>query len=675
MIRHHHNFLRAKPAVKRRLHPVTKAVVTVFVVLAVVICFVMLVVAPFWIAGERAYAYAEDGKRESDAAQGFIADAKFSQAATDAADAAADFTSARNELRALLLFSSVPYVGPRVVAADRLLSSGESAAVAAHDVLGIASGLTDTLKKTEGLSAALHGSLPDAAAFFKQLTPAQKHGMLAAFSSGVPSMQDAIAKTDAALASLDQIPRLDVAPPVAAQLTPLRAKLVTLQSGLQVMLPLAEIAPSVLGYPDEKHYLFFFQNDTELRPTGGFLGVYGLATVKDASVSSFATDDVYALDGPADPAARPPAPAPIQRYLGVAKWYLRDANWSPDFTVSSSLMAQFFVEEYAEANKIDVTRVPAIDGIVTVDTRFARDVLAVTGPITVGGKTYDADNVVDQLEFAVEKGYVQQGLPSSERKDVVGALAKAVLARLGSMPLATLTGALGTLQKDLDEKHVLIAMRDPALDELVLEKNWGGKLKPVAGDYLSVIDANLASLKTDPSVSRSVAYSITPQKDGTYLGSVKITYVHHGQFDWKTTRYRTYARVYVPAGTKFVSVVGAMRDDKIKDPGGHPGTADVTDELRRESFGAFISVEPGETKTLEFRFLLAPSVVQALKNGAYHLDVEKQPGTEANGLTLDLDFGKKLTSAQPAEAPKEWGDTHYRISTDLRVDRTFDVGF
>ena len=43
-------------------------------------------------------------------------------------------------------------------------------------------------------------------------------------------------------------------------------------------------AGSFLGESYDRKYLVLFQNDTELRPTGGFIGTYGIVTVRDAKI-------------------------------------------------------------------------------------------------------------------------------------------------------------------------------------------------------------------------------------------------------------------------------------------------------------------------------------------------------------------------------------------------------
>ncbi|HET7713210.1 MAG TPA: DUF4012 domain-containing protein, partial [Patescibacteria group bacterium] len=92
-------------------------------------------------------------------------------------------------------------------------------------------------------------------------------------------------------------------------------------------------APVGLGSPTPKTYMVVFQNDKELRPTGGFLTAYAFTTVNKGKVTTEKTDDIYNLDQTIP--RKPRAPAPILKYLKlVPEWNLRDSNLSPDFRVS-----------------------------------------------------------------------------------------------------------------------------------------------------------------------------------------------------------------------------------------------------------------------------------------------------------------------------------------------------
>ncbi|MFH1863313.1 MAG: DUF4012 domain-containing protein, partial [bacterium] len=111
--------------------------------------------------------------------------------------------------------------------------------------------------------------------------------------------------------------------------------------------PLLEAAPYLLGIDEERQYLLLFQNDKELRPTGGFLTAYSIMKVNQAKFTPVSSNDIYNLDAKYKPSL--PAPEPIVKYLKgpyvlSKKLRLRDMNWIPDFEESMKV----FVEE---ANK------------------------------------------------------------------------------------------------------------------------------------------------------------------------------------------------------------------------------------------------------------------------------------------------------------------------------------
>jgi hypothetical protein len=102
-------------------------------------------------------------------------------------------------------------------------------------------------------------------------------------------------------------------------------------------------------------------------------------------------------------------------------------------------------------------------------------------------------------------------------------------------------------------------------------------------------------------------------------------------------------------------------------------TPDHGVELGREWFGGFASMDPGTVDEVSFTYELAPSLVTMMKNGVYYALFQKQLGTKGHALTLDLDFGRKVVSAEPGEAMQEYGDTRYRAVSNLRTDRYVEV--
>jgi len=589
---------------------------------------------------------------------------EFSLASSKAETSSDEFAVAGDRVGRLGFLRYLPVLGGYVESAEAFLLTGERGALAVSDVLAVAAEMTATMGEAESLQRVI--ATADISAVFSDLRPESRQKLLSAFVVNIPKLRSASEQASLAISAFDSAPMSAF----KRDLMPMRDRLDSVREVLVAALPAAETLPAAMGYPEARNYLIFFQNNTELRPTGGFLGVYGLIKVKDAEIVSVETDDIYAIDGPSMGLARPRPPEPLVRYLGVSKWFLRDANWSPDFPTSAARMLQFFREEARVA--WGAAGVPEVHGIIVIDPELVKDIMKVVGPVAADDIVFTPDNFVDQLEYEVERGFAVDGLPTEERKGIVGRLTGNMMDRLGRASFDELSQLVQVFEENVREKHVMFWFTDPTLQSMAVRNGWAGEVKTVTDDYVQVIDANLASLKTDQAMRRTVHYKVSPDGDG-FIGSVAIDYENLGSFTWKTTRYRTYTRVYLPAGSELIEVKGAMSDDKLKDPRRLPGEADSGEELGRAWFGAFISVEPQEKRTLEFRFKVAPDVARFAQAGEYRLYFAKQPGTLAHGLTLDLNFGKKLRNAEPPEDPSEWGDQHYKLTSDLREDRVFRV--
>ena len=424
----------------------------------------------------------------------------------------------------------------------------------------------------------------------------------------------------------------------------------------------SNIIQKVLGFSQPQTYLILFLNNTEIRPGGGFIGAYGVVRVDKGMPEILKVEGTEILDNfsPQDFPSVPPEP--LQKYLPLKRWAFRDSNWSPDFASSSVKALDLFKKEKGTAAE-------DISMVVGITPTLLEEILKISGPISVGGQEFNAQNFTEKLEYEVEYGYAEQGLHFDDRKKVLVDLTHALLARLRGDFFKHWSQYLALGQRMLAEKHILAYSTDPDTEKILLAKNWGGEIKQTTGDYLLWVDANLASLKTDKVIDRELSYSFAPTSSGKYIATVKMKYVNKGSFTKFTTRYRTYARVYLPAGSKFISVLGSLKSDRS--PG--VGIVDQGVENGKQWFGTFTSIEPGKTGELVWQFYLAPEVVEKIKNNSYNLLVQKQAGTITSGLTLDLNFGKSIESANPGEAQAGLGDLVYNYKTDLRLDRDFKV--
>lgn len=410
------------------------------------------------------------------------------------------------------------------------------------------------------------------------------------------------------------------------------------------------LIPTLLGYDQPHTFLVLFLNNTEMRPGGGFIGSYALVRMDKRQITLFETNGSENLDWAAPDTFKVDPPDPIKKYLKQPRWFFRDANWSPDFAESAKQAVLFYKEEGGkEGDKIDT--------VVGITPTVIEKLLGFTGPITMKGKTFTAENFTDALEYHVEYGYKDTGADVAARKTIVGDIGKEFIKKITALPASKwldLWSAFGQLTA---QKQIMFYSNNADLQSLIEKNNWSGEMKKTDGDYLLVSDANLASLKTDPAIKKKITYQIIPDNN-KLRAKVTVEYNHVGNFDWKTTRYRTYTRLYAPLGSQLISSDGFIDETKKAVP------AIVSEELGKTVFGGFLSIEPQTKKTLTFEYYLPKNISDNALSGMYTLFVQKPLGSQAILLTVDLNFDKTVGGIEPKT---------YHNDTDLSLDRMFEI--
>jgi hypothetical protein len=348
---------------------------------------------------------------------------------------------------------------------------------------------------------------------------------------------------------------------------------------------------------------------------------------------------------------------------------MRDANWSPDFPTSAERVLDFYERERSIAVGLPW---PTQDGLVALQPGFFSALLAFTGPIEVQGKAFNAGNFMDVLQYEVE---MAPDITVEGRKDLMGLVAEAIIAKIQAMPRSDWPKLINIITTALNQKQILIYNRDPHIQSLVDDRNWSARTKPTVGDFVWIIDANLAALKTDGVMSKSAHYTLDVRDPNNPRANLTLTYTNtNPQITWRYTRYRSYTRVYVPEGSRLISSSGAMAGDLVQTRSRFvPGQVDVMKELGKTVFGAFWAIEPNKTGKLSFTYELPAESVASILDGTYRLDWPKQPGADNTEFNVKILFTISVRSAQPPEPQENWGDTIYEAQTHSLVDRVFTV--
>lgn len=426
----------------------------------------------------------------------------------------------------------------------------------------------------------------------------------------------------------------------------------TVLAGVDQFVEAGDILPEIAGLNNEKTYLFLLLNNHELRPSGGFLGQYGIVKIHNGDLISFTTDNIYNLDVKAlDLPSRQP-PEPITKYMNQPNWYMRDSNWWPDFPASAINVEDFYHYQGGPEKNID--------GVIAINPDMVADLLGFFGPITIDDITFDKNNFVDELEYQVELGYLKAGIEMNERKELIGQLAKELENRLYTTPMAQWPQLFDVLENNLNNKDILLYSKNPLVQKFIEDKYWAGKVIDTRDDYIQVVDANLAALKTDRLMERELSYKLSPENNGL-KAELEVKYTNNGYFDWRTTRYRSYTRVYVPEGSQLLSLSVNGKNIDLTE-------IDFIREFNKTAFGYFFEVEPKQSKTLKFVYQLPESVLSTLSDGDYKLLIQKQSGVPELKVNLNLNLGRKILTVGSTKKVDE-----IRFSEIIKKDQLYTL--
>ncbi len=398
--------------------------------------------------------------------------------------------------------------------------------------------------------------------------------------------------------------------------------------------PFIKVLPNLLGESSEKKYLIVFQNDKEIRPTGGFLTAYAVFRVDKGIIHVENSEDIYTLDDSIPNSKKEKAPKPIATYLPkVPQFNLRDTNLSPDFQKSMKT----FGDLYKEAG-----RYKDVDGIIALDTHVLVSVMNILGDIQVGGKTYstkvdercNCPQVIYDLEESADRPI--QDFRSTERKSIIGDLMYEIMNKAFSSSPKLYWGPLvQTGFSEIAQKHILFSLENKGAQAGLSAVNAAGEIKDFDGDYFHLNEANFGGAKSNLFVDQNVSQEYKIANDGTITKTVTVNYKNpHEPSDCNLERgglclnapWRDWFRVYVPKGSKLVDSSGS----EVK--------LTSYDDLGKTVFEGFLTVRPLGIG----RLTLTYSLPFKLKKGSpLPFMIQKQPGTGEDEYTIKVN-GKIL---------------------------------
>ena len=471
----------------------------------------------------------------------------------------------------------------------------------------------------------------------------------------------------------------------------------SLETSMNEFLQFSGTLQVLLGGDQKMRYLLAFQNNTELRATGGFIGSFAQVDMLNGEIGEIdiPKGGTYDMQGQFDEYIAPPEPLTLLN----SRWELQDANWFPDFPSSAQKMLGF----YESAGG------PTLDGVIAINATLMPKLLEITGPIEMPDydRTITAENFLFETQKIVEYEYIEYEDDSEREEDApkqfIGDLAPKILERLSEAKPEELLQVLDLLASSLTQKDMIIFMSDNELQSDIETLGWSGSLKQTDGDYLMVVNTNLGGGKTDTVIKQDIQVDVEINDNGSIINTVTITKEHTGLSSaiFEGANNVDYIRLYVPEGSELLNASGFEIPDsdlfKTSDIALeadqdmllwtsdfaldlNSGT-DIWSEQGKTVFGNWIQTKPGETEIATFTYQLPFTFEQSgdtvlemakaylgLKQlNEYSLLLQKQPGVETRETSINI-FG-------PSNHNIIWSSQNELTTSGVNVSNELDHFF
>ena len=454
----------------------------------------------------------------------------------------------------------------------------------------------------------------------------------------------------------------------------LKGKTEVLEKGLAEFIGLMDKLRIFLGTNQNKRYLLVFQNNAEMRASGGFIGNFALVDLAGGKIKNIEAPGGGSYDTEGGLRELVAAPEPL--HLVNPLWHFWDANWWPDWPTSAQKLMWFY--ERSDG--------PTVDGVISFTPTVLEKLLAITGPIDMTkdyGVTLTAENFWFTTQKIVEAKPVAGG--ENKPKKIIGDLLDKIIIDLpAKLDKEKLIKILSLAEESLSEKHILFYFTDSELQKEIEKWGWDGKIREASKDYLSVVNTNIAGGKSDRKIKEKINLVSEIMPNGSVINTLKIERRHEGikNEPFVGVRNVDWLRVYVPSGSELLEAQGFNRPDEIyfeepedewtKDPLVYreettakvhetSGTK-IYDEDDKTVFANWSMVDPGKTATIYLKYKL-PFTLKEEEKGDGFIDKIKvllNPGqTELMPYTL--------------LAQKQAGSLGSEINTSLKLADNFKI--
>lgn len=416
-----------------------------------------------------------------------------------------------------------------------------------------------------------------------------------------------------------------------------------------------KVLPKLMGSDGSSRYLIIFNNENELRASGGIISAYGFMDINkgkindkiDANDSWYIQQYIWEHKIPIG-LYNPPGQAYwMNKGCGSNELRVQDSGVYPDNIVNMQTFNKYYDAAASfESRNYGPTHVkdfPKYDAAIVISTAFASDLLSTVQPLEMPAYnvTLNARNLAEQMSYQTELANKKYSTGTKERKTFVKDVSTALKDKITKSGVNILPKVINAFVSGLQQKHVFMYSKDIDLQNFF--DKWGvtGEIAPkFNGDYLNVSEAQNCSLKSNLFVKDTVTQNINILPNGSINKNVKIDWINPQIPRIDQTNifnvqypYRAWVRLFVPNDATFVSSKNGLDTQSI---------ASLDKVMDKESIENLIYFQwrtslkaPVAGYTLTNNYNLAQKFDS---NTGYNLLIQKHPGKSDEAYVINLTY-------------------------------------
>lgn len=299
--------------------------------------------------------------------------------------------------------------------------------------------------------------------------------------------------------------------------------------------------PQLLGVGKPANYLVIFQNEKEMRASGGLMTAYGLLTVNNGELSDEITaKDVWNLHDDLLAYSIYPKIYSTNGQLFLMTYNSRcgasitrpqDSGIYPDQYQTITTFLKYY--DAAANHRRLASQYPQYDHVIILNTFFASNLMKFVEPVEVPEYklTVTSENMAQVLTDYFNTTAAFGKVQTETRKDLIKVLATKLKDKFQELPADKLIDVAKSFLQNVISRHISFYSKDPNLQNYFDEMSFSGRVTRPAqynGDYFMHSEAQYCALKSNFYVRDDVNIDVEIGGDSLITKTVKVDWRNEG---------------------------------------------------------------------------------------------------------------------------------------------------